>query len=85
MKLNPIRQNMNEVEIKDKIILFSYKTPVAYYKARVGYAKTNKFWSKTTSKHINEWLRDKGYSKERGNGLREVDQDILDNLLNEVK
>lgn len=30
MKLNPIGSNMTEIEVGDKTILFSYKTPVAY-------------------------------------------------------
>lgn len=81
MKLNPIGSNMTEVEIGDKTVLFSYKTPVAYHQAGIGYAKTNKFWSVTTSRHINKWLKLNGYSIERGDGLREVDQETLDGLV----
>lgn len=85
MKINPIRANMTEIENGDLTILFSYKTPVAYHRAGVGYAKTNKHWSATTSRHINQWLLLKGYNKEHGDGLREVDQLELDNLGTEVK
>lgn len=81
MKLNPIASNMTEVEIGDKIVLFSYKTPVAYHEAGVGYAKTSKHWSVTTSRHINKWLKLNGYNPIMGDGLREVEQVELDNLV----
>lgn len=81
MKLNPIASNMTEVEIGDKTVLFSYKTPVAYHEAGIGYTKTNKHWSVTTSRHINKWLKLSGYDANRGDGLREVDQEVLDGLV----
>lgn len=81
MKLNPIASNMTEIEVGNKTILFSYKTPVAYHEAGVGYAKTSKHWSVTTSRHINKWLSMNGYDKARGDGLREVDQESLDKLV----
>ena len=74
MKLRPIKANMNEVELSDgKVVLFSYKTPVAYNDPGVGFYRTNKTWSNTTSRHINRWL----------NGAKaiEVDQSVLDNLV----
>lgn len=80
MKLNPIGSNMTEVEIGDKTILFSYKTPVAYHQAGIGYAKTSKYWSVTTSRHINKWLKLNGYDASRSDGLREIDQAELDKL-----
>ena len=55
MKLNPIRSNMNEVETKNARILFSYRTPVAAWVGGNAY-RTEKRWSVTTSKHINQWL-----------------------------
>jgi hypothetical protein len=55
MKLTPIKANMNEVEIGDKTILFSYKTPVAYIDGLKAY-RTERKWSQTTTKHINGWL-----------------------------
>ena len=81
MNLNPIRQNMNEVEIGNKTILFSYKTPVAYHD-EFGNYKTRKRWSVTTSRHINQWLRSYNIDPVT---TEEVDQEILDNLLNEGK
>jgi hypothetical protein len=85
MKLNPIKSNMTEIELGEYTVLFSYKTPVAYHLAGVGYAKTRKHWSVTTSRHINQWLKLNGYSQERGDGLTEVDQDVLDNLASGVR
>ena len=84
MNLRPIKANMTEVRVGKYSVLFSYETPVAYHEEGVGYAKTNKFWSKTTSKHINLWLKENGYNAELGDGLREVNQETIDNLLKEV-
>lgn len=55
MKLNPIGSNQNEVEVNGMRVLFSYSTPVA---ARIEdkVFRTDKKWSVTTSKHINQWL-----------------------------
>ena len=80
MKLTPIKANMTEVEIGNKRVLFSYQTPVAYEDLENGgYYKTTKFWSKTTTRHINKWLPNDDL------GVNEIDQIKLDNLLNEVK
>lgn len=57
MNLNPIKANMTELEINGSLILFSYKTPVAMLKLDGGVYRTSKFWSVTTSKHINQWLK----------------------------
>jgi len=63
MNLNPIKQNMTEVEILGLKILFSYRTPVACL-VRESLAdgsqiwhqyKTEKKWSNTTTRHINAW------------------------------
>ena len=37
-------------------ILFSYQTPVAAFVSGRGYVRTAKYFSKTTSKHINHWV-----------------------------
>ena len=75
MPLTPIASNMTEVETSEARILFSYRTPVAAYVFGRGYVKTDKFWSVTTSRHINKWI---------GTGSRttdEVAQTYLDNLV----
>ena len=74
MKLTPIAANQNEVTINDGTqIFFSYRTPVAAYLPHKGYVRTEKFWSVTTSRHINKWL--KGV-----NNVTEIEQSVLDNL-----
>ena len=55
MELKHISGNKNQITLKDGTqVLFSYATPVACWIDGAFY-KTDKFWSKTTSRHINEW------------------------------
>jgi len=71
MQLTPIASNMTEVETSEARILFSYRTPVAAYIFGEGFVKTDKFWSVTTSRHINKWgARD----------AKEIPQSCLDSL-----
>ena len=57
MKLTPIAANQTSVSFNDGTeVFFSYKTPVAAYLPDKGYVKTAKFYSVTTSRHINKWL-----------------------------
>ena len=73
MKLTPIAANQTEVSINDGTqIFFSYRTPVAAYLPSKGYVRTERFWSKTTSRHINKWLQGV-------NNVSEVSQAVLDN------
>jgi len=75
LKLNPIKPNMTEIETDNLLVLFSYKTPVAYCQLPHGpYYKTNQKWSKTTTKHINIWLK-------HTEDINEIDQSVLDNLI----
>ena len=74
MKLTPIAANQNEVELTNGTqIFFSYRTPVAAYLPSEGYVRTAKFWSVTTSRHINKWLNNV-------TNVQEIDQSVLDNL-----
>ena len=73
MQLTPIASNLTEVETSEARILFSYRTPVAAYVFGRGYVRTEKWWSVTTSRHINKWI---------GNcTTKEVSQTYLDNLV----
>lgn len=73
MKLNLIGSNQVEVVIGNKTVFFSYKTPVAYYDAEAArFFKTSKSWSRTTSKHVSQWLN--------GAFAEEIEQERLDNL-----
>ena len=57
MKLTPIAANQTSVSFNDGTeVFFSYKTPVAAYLPDRGYVKTDKFYSVTTSRHINKYL-----------------------------
>ena len=56
MKMNRIGANQAEIFFgNDCTVLFSYNTPVACVINGALY-KTEKYHSKTTSKHINAWL-----------------------------
>ena len=76
MQLTPIASNMTEVETSEARILFSYRTPVAAYVFGEGFVRTDKFWSVTTSRHINKWLD--------GGTAKEVAQTYLDQLVQGV-
>ena len=76
MQLTPIASNMTEIETDDARILFSYRTPVAAYVFGVGYVKTDKWWSVTTSRHINKWIDNCT--------VKEVSQTFLDKLVQGV-
>ena len=72
MRLSPIGSNMTEVETDNARVLFSYRTPVAAYIYGEGFVKTEKYWSVTTSRHINKWgARD----------AKEIPQSRLDSLV----
>jgi len=74
MKLNPIGKNVNEVVMPDGVtILFSYQTPVAMHVEGHGFFRTTRHYSKTTSKHINKWLR--------GAKATEVEQAQIDSMV----
>ena len=71
MKLTPIAANQTVLSFTNGAeVFFSYKTPVAAYCPLRGYIRTAKYWSVTTSRHINKWL--KGI-----NEVTEVSQDYL--------
>lgn len=56
MKLRQIGPNQTEVILSpDKVVFFSYETPVAAIIDGKFY-RTSKRFSVTTSKHINRWL-----------------------------
>ena len=79
MQLTPIASNMTEVETSEARILFSYRTPVAAYVFGKngfggGFVRTEKWWSVTTSRHINKWLPENGT-------VKEVPQTYLDKLV----
>ena len=73
MQLTPIAANQTSVTFNDGTeVFFSYKTPVAAYLPDRGYVKTEKFYSVTTSRHINKYLGALNYSQ--------VEQETINNL-----
>lgn len=77
MKLQNVGSNQTTLELANgTIVFFSYNTPVASFVPGIGFLKTNTKWSKTTSKHINQWLADQGSRK-----AEERDQEFFDNLI----
>jgi len=79
MKLSRTGYNQTLVVLKNDVeIFFSYDTPVAGYSNELGYIRTNTYYSRTTSRHINK------YEQSRYQGLdahfTSVDQEVIDNL-----
>lgn len=85
MKLRNISNNQTEVifDINDKeaTVLFSYSTPVAARfvgNGQVTFVKTSQYHSRTTSKHVNNWLREYGQTP---SDTPEVNQAYLKGLV----
>jgi hypothetical protein len=74
LSIKPVASNMTLVDTNQHIVLFSYSTPVASFdKSKCDFYKTDKKWSKTTSRHINKWLD--------GVKAQEMPQTYFDSLL----
>lgn len=57
MKLKPLGANRTELTLPTgAVVFFSYSTPVAAQLAQGGFVRTDKHYSVTTSRHINQWL-----------------------------
>ena len=56
-------------------VFFSYETPVAGYSDKLGYVKTDQWYSSTTTRHINKYLGDLKHTV--------VSQSVIDDLLKE--
>ena len=77
LKVKPLASNMTLLDTPQALVLFSYATPVASYdKKTYNYSRTEKKWSKTTTRHINKWL----------DGVQAIEQPqtYFDNLLGGV-
>ena len=73
MKLNNLGNNKTEIVFNcGTVVFFSYNTPVAAMLPSGRYVRTNKKWSVTTSKHINQWLS--------GVNADNIEQEELDRL-----
>jgi len=80
MKVKNYGSNQTLVSDNGCTVLYSYETPVALI---VGYKnrayKTDRKWSVTTSKHINQWLRKEGFDPKNSEEVLPISQDTLDN------
>ena len=56
MELRAIGPNQTEIKTGDRTVLYSYDTPVVVHVHGIGYFRTETRHSKTTSKHINQYL-----------------------------
>ena len=73
MKLTAIGSNQTEIETENGVtVLYSYSTPVAAFVPGKGGLCSNRFYSRTTSKHI-------GLALKRWGATRiDVDQGVID-------
>jgi hypothetical protein len=84
MTLKNLGAHKNEIRLNDQYdtrVLVSYETPVAYRQLLadgVKFFQTEKKWSRTTSKHITQWLND----NEGDGSAMVVPQSSLDLLFN---
>jgi hypothetical protein len=72
MKIKAIGTNQTELHTEKFIILFSYNTPVCG-NIEGRFYKTSQKYSRTTSKHVNQWLD--------GIVAEEKSQEFFDNLV----
>ena len=73
MKIKKLGSNKMTFSFDKYEILVSYETPVACYYNNGECIRTNKNWSRTTQKHITQYLS--------GLKAKKVEQSVLDNLL----
>ena len=58
MILKQIGSNQTELTLNNgNSIFFSYETPVAGYNDEIGFFRTATYYSKTTSRHINQYFK----------------------------
>jgi len=75
MQLRQLGSNQSKLTFADgREVFFSYETPVAAFIPSLGYVKTSKKWSRTTSRHISNFS--KCYVEEKS-------QDFFNLLLDE--
>jgi hypothetical protein len=67
------------VRFGDTEVLFSYETPVAAFIPGRGYIKTDRFFSVTTSRHINKYINLRRPGNIIGEAVK-VSQDVLTGL-----
>ena len=77
MSITRVRTTNATIHVfKDVTVLYSYATPVAA-KDRHGTYRTSSWYSVTTTRHINEWLK-------REPMVKEMPQSFFDNLVDKA-
>lgn len=78
MELNKQGPNLTVLRLHGGIeLLFSYSIPVAARLVSGEYVKTARFYSRTTTKHVNEFIGQ--------NVARVVGQDVIDAITKEAR
>ena len=78
MKLHSFATNRTLLSFEDgSEVFFSYETPVAGYSDKLGFVKTNQWYSSTTTRHINKYLN----KSTRPDLISTVDQSTIDNMI----
>ncbi len=76
MILRQLGSNQTELSFNNGTTLFfSYETPVAGHTLDLGHFKTSTYYSRTTSKHINSYLKHVDPST-----VKEISNDVIVNL-----
>ena len=82
MILRQLGSNQTELSLNNgNSIFFSYETPVAGFYAEDGFFKTETYYSKTTSRHINQYFK----HVDAGDIAIVPDQYIVDRVNHDVK
>ena len=82
MILRQIGSNQTELSLNNgNSIFFSYETPVAGYSDDIGFFRTSTYYSKTTSRHINQYFK----HVDAGDITTVPDQYIVDLVNHDVK
>ncbi len=83
MKLQSFAANRTLLSFDDGTeIFFSYETPVAGYSNKLGYVRTNQWYSSTTTRHINKYIYD-SHPDTLTFKCTEVPQETINNLIRE--
>ena len=83
MKLHSFATNRTLLTFDDGTeVFFSYETPVAGYSNKLGYVRTNEWYSSTTTRHINRYIYD-SHPNTLTFKCKEVDQETINNLIRE--
>jgi hypothetical protein len=78
------KQNAKVIDTNEVRVLVSYTTPVAVYDKNQGQLfVTNRKYSNTTTKHINQFIRDHVRPETAAN-RKEVDPDTIKNLAGNI-